>query len=264
MISPQRLDLQIECNRCTPTRKSLDTWPPLPISIYCYPWGSEGARGNHNIFAALQQCNCISQIDFLDITCTEVEQFFAAMDELFPVLTDLCVHKFKLDMEPPVTAELPDLFLGGSAPRLQSFVLEGIAFPALLNLILSASHFQYLHLHTIPHAGYIPPEVMVTFLLPLHNLKGLTIRFSDFKSRPHQMNPSPLKHALLPSLTEFEFYGTSEYLLDFITQIDTPMLNNFQVTHTWEFTPNISQFHKFISHTDGLKPLIQAELYFCS
>jgi len=191
----------------------------------------------------------------------EVEQFAAAMDESFPILTDLYVHTFEMGLEPPVTVELPDSFLGRCAPRLQSFVLDGVAFPVLPDLVLSASHFQYLHLLRIPHAGYILPEAMVTFLLPLHNLKDLTIGFSDLESRPHQMNPPPLKHALLPSLTEFEFYGTSEYLLDFIARIDTPMLNSFQVTPTLEFTPNVSQFHKFINRTDRLKTFIQAELY---
>jgi len=259
--SPRRLDLQIACDRCTPTRKSLDIWPPFPISISCYPWNTEGTRGNHNIFAVLQRPNRISQIDFSEITCTEVEQFAAAMDESFPVLTYLCVHTFEVDLEPPVAAELPDSFLGGSAPRLQSFVLEGIAFPALPNLVLSASHFQHLHLHSIPHAGYIPPEAMVTFLLPLHNLKGLTIGFISPESRPLQMSPPPLTHALLPSLTEFNFNGASEYLMDFIARIDTPTLDSFQMALFSDVIPNISQLHKFIDRTDRLKPFIQAEVY---
>jgi len=261
--SPRRLDLQIECHRSTPTRKLLDIWPPFPISISSYPWSREGTRGNHNIFAALQRCKRISQIDFSDITCMEVEQFAAAMDEPFPILTDLCVQTFEKDSDlvPPITAELPDSFLGGSAPRLQSFILQGVAFPALPNLLLSASHFQYLHLHGIPHAGYIPPEAMVTFLLPLHNLKGLTIGFTSPESCPLQMSPPPLTHALLPSLTAFEFNGASEYLVDFIARIDTPMLDSFQMTFFSDVIPNVSQFHKFIDHTDGLKTFIQAKVY---
>jgi len=191
----------------------------------------------------------------------EVEQFTAMMDEPFPILTDLCVHTFETDRNPPVTAELPDSFLGGSAPRLQSFVLQGVVFPALPNLVLSASHFQYLHLHGIPHAGYIPPEAMVTFLLPLHKLKRFTIEFSSPESRPVQMSPPPLTHALLPSLTAFEFNGASEYLVDFIARIDTPMLDSFQMTFFSDVIPNISQLHKFIGRADRLKTFIQAEVY---
>jgi len=261
LASPRRLGLQIECNRRTPTRKLLDIWPPFPISISCYPWGSEGSTGNHNIFAALHRCDRISQIDFSDITCTEVENFTAAMDEPFPVLTDLRVSTFEI-AESAVMAELPDSFLGGSAPHLQSFVLEGAASPALPNLVLSASHFQYLHLHSIPRAGYISPELMVTFLLALPNLKGLTIGFISPESRPSQMRPPPLAHALLPSLTEFQFSGASEYLMDFIARIDTPMLNSFQMIFFSDVIPNISQLHKFINRTNRLKTFICAEVYF--
>ena len=187
----------------------------------------------------------------------EVEQFAAMMDGTFPALTDLRVCTPKTDLD----AELPDSFLGGSAPRLQSFVLEGVVFPALPNLVLSSSHFQYLHLDDVPHAGYISPEAMITFLLALPNLKGLTIGFASPESHPLQMSPPTSTHALLPSLTYFEFNGASEYLVDFIARIDTPMLNNFQITFFSDVIPNISQLHKFIDRTDKLKTFIQAEVY---
>jgi len=262
LASPRRLDLQIACDRRTPTWKSLDIWPPFPIFISCYPRSRGGTRGNHNIFAALQRPNRISHINFSGITCMEVEQFAAAMDGPFPVLTDLRVQGLEMDLEPSGMAELPDSFLGGSAPCLQSLVLEGTAFPALPNLVLSASHFQYLHLHSIPHAGYIPPEAMLTFLLPLHNLKGLTVGFTSRESCPLQISPPPLTKALLPSLTGFQFNGASKYLMDFIARIDTPMLDIFQMTFFLDDIPNISQLHRFIDRTDRLKSFIQAEVYF--
>jgi len=263
LASPRRLDLRIECNRRTPTRKLLDIWPPFPISISCYPWGSGSAHGDRNIFAALQRPNRISHIDLSDISSMEVEQFAAAMDEPFPILTDLCVHTFEMYLEPPGTAELPDSFLGRSAPRLQTLLLEGVAFPSLPNLALSASHFQYLNLHSIPHAGYIPPEAMITFLLPLHNLKGLTIEFTYPESRPLQTSPPPLTCALLPSLIGFRFKGASEYLMDFIARIDTPMLDSFQVTFVSDVIdiPNIPQLHEFIDRAERLKTFIRAKVY---
>ena len=261
LASPRRLNLQIECDRRTPTRKSLDIWPPFPISLSCYPGGRRGTRGNHNIFAALQRHNRISQVNFSGITYMELEQFAAAMDEPFPILTDLFVRGLEMDVDPSSIAKLPDSFLGGSAPRLQSFVLEGTAFPALPNLVLSASHFQYLHLLDIPHAGYIPPELMVTFLLPLHNLKCLTIKFTFPESCPFQMSHPPLTHAVLPSLTGFQFNGPSEYLVDLIARIDAPMLDSFRVTFFSDVIPNISQLHKFIDRTDKLKTFIQAKVY---
>jgi len=264
LASPRRLDLRIACDRRTPTRELLDVWPPFPISLSCYPSSGEGTWGNHNIFAALKRRNRIAHIDFSDITCLEVEHFAAAMDEPFPILTDLRVStlapEIDQDLESAVTPELPDSFLGGSAPRLQSFFLEGIAFPALPNFVLSPSHLQCLHLLEISHAGYIPPETMVLFLLPLHNLKSLAIGFTSPESRPFQMSPPTSTHALLPSLTEFQFDGAGEYLVDFIARIDTPMLNSFRMMLTLESIPNVSQFHQFIDHTDRFKTFIQAEV----
>jgi len=183
------------------------------------------------------------------------------MDEPFPVLTDLCVHGLEMDLEPSGMAELPDSFLGESAPRLQTLILQDTAFPALPNLVLSASHFHSLYLMGIPHAGYIPPEAMVTFLLPLHNLGSLIIEFNSPESRPLQISPPTSTHALLPSLTAFEFNGASEYLVDFIARIDTPTLGRLQMTFFSDDIPNISQLHKFIDRTDRLKTFTQAEVY---
>jgi len=262
LASPRRLDLRIECDRRTPTWKLLDIWPPFPIYVTYDPRCREGARGIHNIFAALQRRNRISQIDLYSMTSREVDQIADAIDEPFPVLTDLSVQTLSADL-PDVTAELPDSFLGGSAPCLQSFFLEGTAFPALPNLVLSASHFRTLYLFGIPHAGYIPPEAMVAFLLPLHNLKHLTIGFTSPESRPQalQTDPPSLTHALLPSLTKFGFHGASEYLLDFIARIDAPMLNSLHITFSLGAVPDILQLHTFIDRTDRLKTFIQAEVF---
>ena len=255
--SPRRLDLQIKCLRTTPTKKLLDTWPmpDLPIFISCVPFS--GKSGSHNIFGALQQLNRISQMNFSGMTWKEMKQFAAAMEGPFPLLTHIRVSIHS----PAVTAELPDSFLGGSAPHLQSFVLEGTAFSALPNLVLSATHFHQLHLHNIPHAGYIPPEAMVIFLLPFHNLKGLTIGFSSPESRPLQMSPPPSTPALLHSLTSFRFDGAGEYLVDFIARIDTPMLDKFKMTLFSDIIPNISQLHKFIDRIDRPKTFTQAKAF---
>ena len=259
LASPRRLDLQIKCHRFLRTMKVLDHWPSHPIFIDCSSWYGPGDPVNHNIFAALQQRGRISQMDFIDIAWEEMKQFASAMGGPFPVLTRLRVY-VRNDLP---TGVLPDSFLGGSASRLELFNLRGSAFPALTNLVLSATHFRHLHLRDIPHAGYIPPEAMVTFLLPLHNLEGLTIGFVSPESRPLQMSPPPSTLALLPSLTDFEFDGAGEYLVDFIARIDTPMLDNFPMTLYSDIIPNISQLHKFIDRTDRLKTFTEAEVSIC-
>src|SRR5580693_10719242 len=50
--SPRRLDLRIICTYTTPTRTSLDIWPPFPISIYCRHILEE--EGVENIIAAVE------------------------------------------------------------------------------------------------------------------------------------------------------------------------------------------------------------------
>ena len=261
LASPRRLDLKVQCNRSTPTRELLDIWPSLPISIFCHSRGKD--RGNHDLVAALQQRSRISWINLSCTTWEEMKQFATAMDKPFPVLTHLYASISDTNLTAVTGARLlPDSFLGGSAPRLESFDLQDTAFPALPNLVLSASHFSYLRLRHIPRAGYIPPETMVTFLLPLYNLKVLDIGFFSPESPTLQITPPPSTHALLPSLTTFWFDGDSDYLADFIARIDTPMLDNLQImTYFSDPIPNVPQFHKFIDRADRIKTFTQAEVH---
>ena len=197
----------------------------------------------------------------MGITWKEMKQFASMMDGPFPDLTHLSVSISRSSLTAVTeTKEFPDTFLGGSAPRLESFDLWGVAFPALPNLVLSANHFRRLHLRDIPHVGYISPEAMVTFLLPLRNLEKLTIEFTSPESRPLQMSPPPSTHALLPSLTSFQFHGAGEYLVDFVARIDTPTLDNFRMSLSSDVIPNISQLHKFIDRTDRLKTFTHADV----
>ena len=68
-------------------------------------------------------------------------------------------------------------FLGGSAPGLQTLWLDGIPFPELPMLLLTATHLNTLDLRNIPYSGYISPEAMVAALSVLTRLKSLQIGF---------------------------------------------------------------------------------------
>jgi len=262
LASPRRLDLRIACNTRTPTRKSLDIWPPFPISVtYDYLESMldiqfvHDAQGEENILAALEQSHRIYEIALFGLTNTELERFAAAMQEPLPALTHFGLYS--LDVTPVV---LPETFLGGSAPRLRSFALRGIPFPSLPNLVLSASHLQLLHLYSIPHAGYISPQAMVAFLPSLPILQHLALDFRDPQSHPIQMTPPPLIRAVLPALTRFQFSGVGEYLNDFVARIDTPLLNNLRITLFFNLILDTPQFQGFIDRAERLKPLNQAEV----
>ncbi|KAH9167657.1 hypothetical protein EDB89DRAFT_2074628 [Lactarius sanguifluus] len=120
---------------------------------------------------------------------------------------------------------LPDTFLGGSAPCLQTIYISGIPFPAAPILLSSARDLVDLDLSNIPLTGYISPEAMVTSLGALPRLKFLTLGFEEYGiSYPDRMRLPSTTRTVLPALTIFYFDGLFEYFEDLVAQIDTPQL----------------------------------------
>ena len=260
LASPQRLGLQVDCSAGTPTRKSLDIWPPFPIAITSINFNpyKMGARGEENIIAALEQRDRVCGITLFGFKRAALERFAAVMEGPLPALTHLALLSF--DKTP---AMLPQTFLGGSAPSLRLLTLQGIPFPALPDLLLSANHLQFLDLDNVPHTGYISPQVMVTSLLALPNLISLVLGFQSPQSRPLQLILPPLARAVLPALTHFEFKGVNEYLEEFIARIDTPLLENLQITLFLDLVFHIPRLQNFLDRTERLRPLDLAEVQLC-
>jgi F-box-like len=255
LASPRRLDLRITCTHRTPTRKYLDIWPPFPISIAFSGGDHVDREGEDNIIAALEQRDRIFQISLFNLTSSVLKRFAALMEGPLPALRHITFHSFLH------AAGLPDTFLGGSAPCLQSFRLRGIPFPALPNLVLSTS-LNYLYLSRISNTGYISPPAIVTVLLALPNLNDLVIHFLPYRSPPHEMSPPSRTRAVLPALTTFRFGGVSQYLEDIVSQIDAPLLNRFHMSLFWD--PNsdldIRQLGEFIDRTESFKPFEQVSV----
>jgi hypothetical protein len=185
-----------------------------------------------------------------------VERFAAVMEKPLPALTYL-----ELSVIPEMNMSLPEAFLGGSAPRLQSIALVGILFPALPNLALSASNLRSLSLRCILYTGYTSPHAMVTFLSALSNLKSLIIEFRFSQERLFHITAPPLTRAVLPALRDFVFHGSREYLEDFVARIDLPLLHNLYMTSSLHF--DIPQVYKLIDRTERFKKINQAELKLC-
>jgi hypothetical protein len=166
----------------------------------------------------------------------------AAMQVPFPELTDLWLSS--RDKTLPV---IPESFLGGSAPRLQYFELDGVPFPGLSNLLLSSDHLVCLFLTNMPPSGYISPEAMAALLSILSSLRTLALEFWSPQSRPDSESRGlpPPKRSILPSLDNFNFEGATEYLEALVTRIDTPQLNRLDITFFNEVgfeTPRLAQF----------------------
>jgi hypothetical protein len=102
------------------------------------------------------------------------------MQEPFPSLMHLRLESKTGEAIPA----LPDTFLAGSAPRLQTISLVGIPFPAAPTLLLSAHNLVAVVLSDIPSSSYIPPEVMVATLAALPRLNDFFFGFERGLSYP--------------------------------------------------------------------------------
>ena len=251
--SPHFLDLQLECTDRTPTRTSLDIWPPFPLAISCFPSELDD-EGQDNIIAALEHHDRVIRIY---IESFRLETYSALTQKSFPVLTDLDLRSFGT-----TALVLHEEFLRGSTPRLQHFSLHNIAFPAFPKFALSCSSLSHLFLSQIPIAGYISPEAMATCLATLPNLRVLWIGFESPRSRPDRISLPPPTRAVLPALIEFEFIGVSEYLEDLVARIDTHNLVSVGIQLFMDLMFNIPQLSKFIVRAESIRLPNSAEIVF--
>ena len=254
--SPHHLDLKIGCTERTPTRTSLDIWPPFPITIYCFPRDLD-EEGQDNIFAALEHHDRVISINIHCQECLAMEKFAVAMEKPFPFLTYL-----SLSSSTEIAPVLHEEFLGGSVPHLQSLNLQNIAFPGFPRLASFAPHLSHLGLWDIPITGYISPEAIVTCLASLPSIKTLFIGFQSPLSRPDRMHLPPPTRTVLPALTCFHFKGVSEYLEDLVARIDTPELFGLDIGLFMDLMFHIPQLNKFIARAEGIGSYISANVRF--
>ncbi|KAH9167656.1 hypothetical protein EDB89DRAFT_106735 [Lactarius sanguifluus] len=233
--SSHHLRLGLLCTHGTPVKKNLGYLPAFPITISFLNFDVEGQGGDRdNLFAALEHRDRVQIIE-VGQTCSLMKELAMAMQEPFPALTHLRFESIFV-----TTPRLPDTFLGGSAPRLQTIYMSRVPFPAAPTLLLSAHDLVDVHLSGIPPTGYIPPEMMVTTLGALPRLKHLTFEFEAGMTYPDRMRSIPTTRIILPALTSFCFEGLFKYFEDFVAQIDTPQLDYLQIKYL--FHQEVSDF----------------------
>jgi hypothetical protein len=260
--SPRRLNLRLLCTERTPVKEMLDVWPALPIKVCNVGGPMSLAGGADDIIAALEHNDRVCEISLWGVPSWLLGSLCAAMEDPFVELTDLFLW-------PNNESFLPDSFLGGSAPRLRSLDLNSVAFPALGNLLLSASHHLVnLRLRNVPAAGYVSPEEMVTCLSAMPGLEIFQLEFQSPRSRPDRadrrlpaLSPA-LTRAILPALTEFAFQGVSRYLEDLVARIDAPQLRDVAITLVKQLIFSTPQFLQFIGRLETFKGLNRAEVTF--
>jgi hypothetical protein len=184
----------------------------------------------------------------------------------FPALIELRLAS--REEGPPI---VPDSFLGGSAPRLQSLYLSGISFPATWKLLLSTRDLVTLSISLdflfsfFPPSGYISPKAMVPILSALTKLETLVLDLHfelPFETHRAGQRPPALARVVLPSLTNFSFDGYSGYLWDFVSRIDAP-LDSITLTFDDEIVvSNIPLLRDFIDRTKIFNAPHRAETSF--
>jgi hypothetical protein len=155
----------------------------------------------------------------------------------------------RLDLKDETAIVIPASFLGRSAPRLESLILNRIPFPGLPNLLSSATDLIYLNLQENPHSGYISPHVMAICLSMLTRLEVLNIGFKSLQCRPDWRCLLPQTRVPLPLLIELSFQGVAEYLEDLVAQIDAPLLDHLMINFFHQLVFDTLQLTQFIGRT---------------
>ena len=256
--SSRCLRLRLRCTPKTPVRDTLDIWPPFPLVVDNIAGPTEDMD---NVVAALERRDRVDRIHLYEVNGSSFEKVLAEMQEPFPELMFLYLELSSKEELVPI---VPDSFLGRSAPRLRVLLLEGILFPGLPKLLLSATNLVDLYLWNIPHSGYISPDVVVTALSTLTSLQRLDLGFRSPRSHPDQASrlPPHPTHTVLPSLTTIFFKGVCEYLDDLVARIDAPQLNNLYIMFFNDVVFDAPQFIQFISRTPTLKAVENAHVVF--
>jgi hypothetical protein len=230
--SPRRLDLHFLCSPRTRVRELLDFLPPtMPIMISNSfdspkPHLAPSLEDASQVIAALEHRDRVWWIHLQDLPSALLEKLATTMQETLPTLKYL---RLWADDETQAAPVLPEGFLGGSAPCLDTFGLRGISFPELPKLLLSANDLVQFALEKIPDSGYISPETMAAALSTCTKLEMLVIEF--LSEDPHPDGPDPtsqeitsITHASLPALTYFNFDGNGSYFDNFVPRIESPLL----------------------------------------
>jgi hypothetical protein len=216
-------------------KEQLEYLPPaLPILIsnYFYSPRLSSLEDGSQVVAALEQRDHVKVISLKDLTSSLLEKFAAVMQEKFPsleyvmLLVDDELDDETQDETDEMVPSLPDSFLGGSAPSLQTIWLSGISFPEAPKFFLSAGELISIRLDKIPDSGYISPDALATGLSACTKLEKLFIQFLSHYPHPDlaSQEVTLLPRISLPALHSFSFGGNGRYFDIFCQRMDTRVL----------------------------------------
>ena len=195
---------------------------------------------------ALRHPDRLCKID-LDVTSSMTGSIVEAIQKPCQVLEGIRITVY--DAQGP-SILVRNGFLGGSAPHLREIMLDGIAFPfpEIRQALLSTNNLVALHLSKIPNGVYFSPEDLVNGISTLVQLERLTVGFYSPDSRPPPSMTRPHhQRVYLPSFEFLDFYGTSEYLEEFVARIELHALSTIRIKFFNDIVFEIPQFCKFMT-----------------
>jgi hypothetical protein len=209
--------------------------------------------------AALEHPDRVREIQ-VAATSSLLEKVTERMQVRFPALTSL-----SLWMDKAAAPILPTTFLTGYTSCLRDISLIGISFPRLSRLLSSTIDLvslRLLEVRQVPGAGYTSPELIATCLSMLPHLKVLCIDFCSPPSCRYSQGHrhTPITREFLPSLTRFNFRGTSEYLEGLVARIDAPFLSQVDITFFNQLIFDVPHLSRFIDQMELLKLAKMAEV----
>jgi hypothetical protein len=233
--SQRSLPIRLFFTHGTPVLKTLECWPTMPIVVQ---YGGLPAldpptpEDEDDIVAALKQSDCVTSIS-LTVTGSLVEKL-SAIDGPFSELEDLVLLSWN-----KVWSTFPDAFQWG--PRLRRLHLTGMMItfsPRVIQLLHSSKNLVDLRLHRVFCSPRFLPDGLPSALSDMVQLRSLSLHFlSTFNCRT---SPPPSGElVVLPSLTCLKFRGSTEHLEDLVTRIDTPLLEQIQVTFLTKFNSDV-------------------------
>ena len=226
--SARRLELQFLCHPRTRVRELLEFLPPAMPIMVCNCCRSQtqqypilGYEDGGQVITAIEQRDRVQWIHLEHISSSLSERLVKMMQETFPTLKHL-----RLWADDETAPVLPEEFLGGSAPCLETFWLRGISFPEIPKLLLTMIGLVHLRLEKIPDSGYMSPEAMVTALSTCTKLETLIIEFRPADPHPDLTSQeiTSIARVFLPALTFFCFSGNGRYFDNFVPRIESPSL----------------------------------------
>ena len=248
--SQHRLGLRIFCQDGAPIENFLASWPTFPLVAI---FNSDGKSKNipKNVMAALRRPDRLCEIDF-HVTSSMLASIVEVTQKPCQALE---IIRITVEDSTGPSVLVGKRFLGGSAPHLRKIKMDGVPlpFPEIRQVLLSTNNLVELHISKIPNEAYFSPSDLVAGLSTSVQLERLTVDFhSPASFPPPSMTRSPSQRSTLPSLIFLKFHCESEYLEEFVAQIELPSLSNVAIKLFNDIFFEIPWFCKFLSRLNAL------------